>query len=81
MKIYVIPQVNEIKKWEKLSIDYNLGFEYNDFYDPKLLDNKEKLDQLIEKYKKHIACYFPSIILNDEVIHQNTHYLPFYTYY
>ena len=52
MKIYVIPQINEIKKWEKLSIDYNLGFEYNDFYDPKLLDNKEKLNQLIEMYKK-----------------------------
>jgi hypothetical protein len=52
LKIYVIPQINEIKKWEKLSIDYNLGFEYNDFYDPKLLDNKEKLNQLIEMYKK-----------------------------
>jgi len=52
MKFYVIPNNKELDKYLKLSNDYNLGFEYNDFYDPNLLDDELKLNNLIEKYKK-----------------------------
>ncbi len=50
MKYYVIPNLNEIDKYLKLSKDYNLGFEYNEFYEPLLLDNQNKLDETINKY-------------------------------
>lgn len=52
MKYYVIPNLNEINKYLDLSNEYNLGFEYNEFYNPKLLDNEEELNKTIDAYKK-----------------------------
>ena len=51
MKYYVIPNLSELDKYLKLASDYNLGFEYNDFFDPNLLDNNEKLNDTISKYQ------------------------------
>ena len=51
MKYYVIPDLSELDKYLKLASDYNLGFEYNDFFDPNLLDNNEKLNDTISKYQ------------------------------
>lgn len=50
-KYYVIPNLNEIDKYLELSKSYDLGFEYNEFYEPKLLDSN-KLDKYINEYKK-----------------------------
>lgn len=50
MKLYVIPNIYELEKWCKLSSDYNLGFEYNDFFNTNILDNKYLLDERIEAY-------------------------------
>jgi sugar phosphate isomerase/epimerase len=52
MKFYIIPNIKDINKWNDLSYKYNLGFEYNDFYLPNILDDKDSLDLLIEKYLK-----------------------------
>ena len=51
MRYYVIPNINEIDKYLDLAKKYNLGFEYNEFYNPLLLDNKAKLDETINQYK------------------------------
>lgn len=53
MKLYVIPNINEIDKWNQLSKENDLGFEYNDFFYPNVLDDEEKLISLIEKYKSY----------------------------
>ena len=50
MKYYIIPNKNDLDKYIELSNKYNLGFEYNDFYDPQFLDNGN-VDDLINKYK------------------------------
>lgn len=50
MKIYVIPNLKEIDKWVSLSKDNDLGFEYNEFYNPHLLDDEKLLNELINKY-------------------------------
>ena len=52
MKYYVIPNLNEINKYLDLSNEYNLGFEYNEFFNPKLLDNENELNDVINQYKK-----------------------------
>ncbi len=52
MKYYVIPDLDNIEKYLELSKKYNLGFEYNDFFMPKLLDDKKRLDEVISKYQK-----------------------------
>jgi len=51
MKYYVIPNLNEIDKYLDLSKEYDLGFEYNEFYIPSLLDDENKLNEVINKYK------------------------------
>ena len=52
MKYYVIPNLKELDKYLNLSKEYNLGFEYNEFYEPALLDNDELLNKTIDNYKK-----------------------------
>ena len=51
MKYYVIPNLNEIDKYLNLSKEYNLGFEYNEFFMPDLLDDENKLNEVINEYK------------------------------
>ena len=51
MKLYVIPNLKEIEKWNELSEKYNLGYEYNEFFVPSLLDDEKELNSIIEKYK------------------------------
>ncbi len=50
-KYYVIPDIENIDKYLELSKDHNLGFEYNDFFMPDLLDDERKLNEIINKYK------------------------------
>lgn len=50
MKYYIIPNKDDLDKYIKLANKYNLGFEYNDFYDPEFLDNGN-VDNLIKIYK------------------------------
>jgi len=50
MKYYIIPNKDDLDKYIKLANKYNLGFEYNDFYDPEFLDNGN-VDNLINIYK------------------------------
>ena len=52
-KVLIIPDVNNIEESIELARRYNLGFEYNDFFDPDVLDDEKKIDELVELYKKH----------------------------
>ena len=51
MKYYIIPNLKELDKAIKYSNEYNLGFEYNDFFIPKLLDNEYELNNALNVYK------------------------------
>ncbi len=52
MKYHVIPKLDELDKYLELAKEYNLGFEYNEFFIPSTLDNEEKLNNIINEYKK-----------------------------
>ena len=52
VKYYVIPSLNKINKYLELSKEYNLGFEYNEFFKPEILDDNDKLNNIIDEYKK-----------------------------
>ena len=52
MKLYVIPDVNELEKWLNLANENDFGFEYNDFFKPCFLDDEVLLNKLISKYEK-----------------------------
>lgn len=51
MKYSIIPNEKEIKEQLSLAEKYNLGFEYNEFFRPEILDDKDKVKSLLNFYK------------------------------
>ena len=49
-KILIIPDRNNLSASLELACEYSLGFEYNDFFNPHVLDNEEEIDRLISVY-------------------------------
>lgn len=47
----IIPQFDRIEESFELAEKYNLGFEFNDFYTPKMLLDEKKLEKRINAYK------------------------------
>lgn len=50
-KILMIPRINELEENLKLKEKLDLGFEYNDFFIPSLLDDEKELEKRINSYK------------------------------
>ena len=55
-QLLIIPKQDELEEYLSVAEEYKLGFEYNDFFLPDLLDDEEKLKDVIAKYK---ACELP----------------------
>lgn len=51
-RLMIIPQMDCLDEFVKLAKEYGCGFEYNDFYIPTLLDNREELERRIELYTR-----------------------------
>lgn len=49
-KLLMIPDINNLAESMELAKMYRLGFEYNDFYNPKVLDSVEELQQIYDCY-------------------------------
>jgi len=49
--IYLIPDRNRIEESMELARKYSAGFEYNDFFNPMVLEDEEKIEELITFYK------------------------------
>ena len=49
--ILIIPDKENIEESLRLADEYNCGFEYNDFFLPAVLDDKERLRKTIDFYK------------------------------
>ena len=52
-KFLIIPKLSEIDKSLSIAEKYGFGFEYNDFFNPDVLDDCEKTEEIIKSYKKH----------------------------
>lgn len=50
-ELYIIPERQCIKESVQLSREYQAHFEYNDFFLPSVLDDEEKIKELIDLYK------------------------------
>ncbi len=48
--LYCIPRLQQIEDYLRFSEEYQMGFEYNDFFLPSLLDNETEKEQMIKKY-------------------------------
>lgn len=51
-KVLIIPELNSMDECVRLAKQYNLGFEYNDFYMTDLLDDADRLAEVIYKYRQ-----------------------------
>lgn len=51
-RLMIIPQRECMEEYMQLAGEYDCGFEYNDFFSPALLDNREELDKRIEFYTR-----------------------------
>lgn len=49
-KLLIIPNITQIEEYLELAEKYNLGFEYNDFFLPQFLDDKDALDERKKLY-------------------------------
>lgn len=50
-KFLMIPDINSVEVSLEYAEKYSLGFEYNDFYNPAVLDSEEKINRIINSYK------------------------------
>lgn len=50
--IEIIPEIGRIEEYVRLSEQYSLGFEYNDFFDPDLLENESAVRERIRQYRQ-----------------------------
>ena len=48
----IIPQLNNINESLALAEEYGFGFEYNDFFNPDILDDIDALNNIIDRYKR-----------------------------
>lgn len=48
----IIPDINRIEEYEELAEKYSLGFEYNDFFNPDLLDDEAGIREKIRQYRQ-----------------------------
>lgn len=53
MKYYIIPDRNDIDTCLKMANDYNLGFEFDDFWHPDTLSDPEKLNDIVHFYGQY----------------------------
>lgn len=49
-RLYCIPDIRRLEKYTSFSEKYNAAFEYNDFYDPAVLDDDVVKERIINAY-------------------------------
>ena len=50
-KFLIIPKISNLDESLKLAEEYSFGFEYNDFFIPDTMDDKQKKKEIISIYK------------------------------
>lgn len=51
-RFLIIPKIGELKLSLELAQKYGLGFEFNDFFVPRVLDDEDERDRIIGEYKR-----------------------------
>lgn len=49
----IIPELNKLKEYLELAKKHNLGFEFNDFFLPKVLSDEAKVNEIADSYLRH----------------------------
>ena len=60
-KVLIIPDRNHMAECLKLTEEYRLGFEYNDFFAPTVLDDEEKQNSILTEYGKYFLPEYTTV--------------------
>lgn len=52
-KFLIIPRIKNIERSLEIAEKYDFGFEYNDFFIPDIMDDKQLTAELISRYRSH----------------------------
>lgn len=52
-EIYIIPDYGDMEQSLALAEKYNCAFEYNDFYQPQVLDDTKRQQEMIQQYRQY----------------------------
>ena len=52
MIVECIPDYKQAEKWASIAQEFGLNFEYNDFFNPMVLDNTNHLNEIIKSYER-----------------------------
>ena len=77
-KFLIVSRIDKVLEYIEISKEYDVGFEINDFYEPDILDDEERLNEIIDRYLKlglpknstmHGAFFDLAIFSKDKKIH------------
>lgn len=60
-KLLIIPDINNLEETLELAQKYSMGFEYNDFFNPEVLNDENKAREILEEYVKHTLPEYSTI--------------------
>ena len=60
-QVLVIPKQEKIADYLHLAQQYNLGFEYNEFFMPDILDDENECRRLVEAYKQEVLPLYTTL--------------------
>lgn len=51
-RVLVVSNIDRVDEHKEIALKYNVGFEYNDFYVPDIINDDEKVREIIDRYKE-----------------------------
>ena len=48
----IVSKADGLSEYSKIAVEYCVGYEYNDFFNPEVLDDAELQDSIINKYRE-----------------------------
>lgn len=60
-KFLIIPNREHLTECLQLASQYNLGFEYNDFFVPEMLDDEKRTEEVIGEYKQQLLPEYTTL--------------------
>lgn len=58
-KFLIVPRISELQKSIELAAEYDMGFEFNDFFFPAVLDSRENIRNITDSY---LSCRLPDVL-------------------
>lgn len=52
-QLMIVSNAKNIREHRQIAMDYSVSFELNDFFNPSLLDDSEKLEETIQLYQRY----------------------------